>query len=179
MAVSEKHLHRRYLALKRKAGEQKTQLLLSADEVCWMYKSGCYYCGTHSTGKATAKKISIIRKDQSKPYNATNSIPCCQCCLNIKGDKSHAVFKAYLGNITAKTLAKNGIRVFFLQRHHDVHGVSGTGKVAVAVEFPSKKCVMEWLSKYTTETIYENIQQIEEIHGHEGRTILAFKFDAG
>lgn len=177
--MNDKSFLRRYRALIKKAGKQDTDVTLSLEEAVRVYKSDCYYCGCHPSQRSAEKRILLLRKDHSKPYSNSNTIACCRRCHSVKGARSHTVFKAYLGAITAKTLAKNGLRVFFLQRHQDVHGVSGTGKVAVAIEFPSKKCVMEWLSKYTTETVYENIQQIEDIHGHEGRTVLAFKFDAG
>jgi hypothetical protein len=42
------------------------------------------------------------------------------------------------------------LRVFQLMRDEDVSGVSGVGRVAVGVVFPSGKVVLEWLRSDTT-----------------------------
>lgn len=83
--------------------------------------------------------------------------------------KSHKQSKARL---VQSELKKCGLSVFYLDRREDVHGVSGTGCVAIGLEMPSGKCVVEWLSEYTTETIFENIDQVEKIHGHQGKTLV-------
>lgn len=62
------------------------------------------------------------------------------------------------------------IRPFYLKRMEDVSGTSGVGIVAVGAILPSGKCVLEWLSSETTDTFFENIDQVERIHGHDGRT---------
>lgn len=62
------------------------------------------------------------------------------------------------------------IKPFYMVRREDVSGTSGTGIVAVGVVMPSGKCVVEWLSTETTDTIFESLDQIERIHGHDGRT---------
>lgn len=64
------------------------------------------------------------------------------------------------------------IKPFYLIRSEDVSGTSGIGIVAVGVVMPSGKCVMEWLSTETTDTIFESLEQIKRIHGHDGRTEL-------
>ena len=64
------------------------------------------------------------------------------------------------------------IKKFYLERHEDASGVSGTGIVAVGVLLPSGKAVMEWLSKWKTITVFESIDQVRRIHGHGGRTVL-------
>lgn len=77
-----------------------------------------------------------------------------------------------------KTVAKNlkkppKIRTFYLERTEDESGVSGTGVVAVGVELPSKRCLLEWISKVTPASslgIYDNIDDVEAVHGHDGRT---------
>jgi hypothetical protein len=70
--------------------------------------------------------------------------------------------------------ARSGLRVFQLWRDEDQSGVSGTGRVAVGVVFPSGKVVMEWLGAHSTFGIYENLQDVERIHGHGGRTRVVF-----
>lgn len=59
---------------------------------------------------------------------------------------------------------------FYLQRDEDVSGTSGEGIVARGVVLPSGKVVMEWLTFHSSVAIYSNIQDVELIHGHEGKT---------
>jgi len=60
------------------------------------------------------------------------------------------------------------LRVFQLLRDEDVSGVSGVGRVAVGVVFPSGKAVVEWLGSDTTFGIYDRLDHVERIHGHDG-----------
>lgn len=69
-------------------------------------------------------------------------------------------------------MTKEAIKHFYLQRHHDVSGTSGTGIVARGVVLPSGACVMEWLTFHSSIAIYKNIEDVEKIHGHEGATVL-------
>jgi hypothetical protein len=62
------------------------------------------------------------------------------------------------------------MRLFELHRAEDVHGVSGTGTVAEGVEFSNGRVAIEWLTSTPSTNIYDNIKQVDEIHGHEGRT---------
>lgn len=64
------------------------------------------------------------------------------------------------------------LQEFYLLRKKDVSGVSGTGLVARGVVFPSHRCVVEWLMPHETLTIFDNIAQIQLIHGHDGKTEL-------
>jgi hypothetical protein len=66
------------------------------------------------------------------------------------------------------------LQVFQLLRDEDPSGVSGVGRVAVGVVFPSGKVVLEWLGSYSTFGIYDDLQQIEHIHGHGGKTRIVF-----
>ena len=66
-------------------------------------------------------------------------------------------------------------RVFELIRTEDLSGISGTGLVAQGIEFDDGQCVMRWLSKPRTTAIYNNIKELEAIHGHKGRTKIFFK----
>ncbi|WP_411955519.1 hypothetical protein ACKXGF_07400 [Alkalibacillus sp. S2W] len=63
---------------------------------------------------------------------------------------------------------------FYLLRNDDETGVSGTGIVATGVVLPSGKAIMEWLSEHTSVAIYESIEELEAIHGHNGRTVVKF-----
>ena len=70
--------------------------------------------------------------------------------------------------------AHSGLRVFQLWRDEDQSGVSGIGQVAVGVVFPSGKVVIEWLGSRSTFGIYEDLQDVEWIHGHGGKTRVIF-----
>jgi hypothetical protein len=65
---------------------------------------------------------------------------------------------------------------FFLLRHEDVSGTSGTGVVAYGVVLPSGKAVMEWNSRWQTITIFDSLQQVRRLHGHGGRTEVCLGF---
>ncbi|MGV4321187.1 hypothetical protein [Bacillus mojavensis] len=72
-----------------------------------------------------------------------------------------------------KSSSKDRMKEYYLQRNEDFSGVSGTGIVAEGVILPSGKCVHEWSQSYvTSHNIYPNIQSVQHIHGHEGRTIV-------
>ncbi len=61
---------------------------------------------------------------------------------------------------------------FYLQRIEDESGISGTGIVARGVVLPSGKAVLEWQTFHTSLCIYNNVQDVEAIHGHNGKTLL-------
>lgn len=69
---------------------------------------------------------------------------------------------------------RRALRVFNLMRDEDVSGVSGVGRVAVGVVFPSGKVVLEWLGSDTTFGIYDKLDDVERIHGHGGKTRIVF-----
>src|SRR6516225_1722866 len=76
-----------------------------------------------------------------------------------------------------KVVMKDGhheMRVFDLMRDEDISGVSGIGRVAVGVVFPSGKVVLEWLGSHRTFGIYDNLSDVERIHGHGGKTRIVF-----
>jgi len=64
------------------------------------------------------------------------------------------------------------MRTFYLNRSEDETGVSGTGRVAQGIEFDNGRCALTWLTIYTSIAVYENIEMVENIHGHDGRTII-------
>lgn len=66
------------------------------------------------------------------------------------------------------------MRTFKLVRTEDFSGVSGTGEVAEGVQFKNGKCVMCWDTATSSIAIYENIRDLVNIHGHEGRTKAVF-----
>jgi hypothetical protein len=70
------------------------------------------------------------------------------------------------------------LRMFQLLRDEDPSGVSGVGRVAVGVVFPSGKVVLEWLGSQNTLGIYDDLRRVEHIHGHGGKTRIVFTKDA-
>ena len=64
------------------------------------------------------------------------------------------------------------IKEFYLQRNEDESGVSGTGVVARGVILPSGRCVLEWSTFHSSINIYNNIDAINEVHGHHGKTLV-------
>jgi hypothetical protein len=67
------------------------------------------------------------------------------------------------------------IRRFALDRLEDETGVSGTGVVAEGVEFSSGKCVLTWLTVYSSIAVYDNISDLEAVHGHNGKTVVRWQ----
>jgi len=68
-------------------------------------------------------------------------------------------------------------RRFQLHRKVDPTGVSGTGVVAEGCLFSNNECVVKWLSKRSSTTLYNNISDVEAIHGHEGNTKIVWLDD--
>ena len=73
------------------------------------------------------------------------------------------------------------VKRFRLVRTEDESGVSGTGVVAVGVEFPSGYCELEWLN-HENDNVDTNmnghasypggVEDLLEVHGHGGRTTV-------
>lgn len=61
---------------------------------------------------------------------------------------------------------------WILYRREDATGVSGTGTVAEGVTWSDGSVSMRWCvdGKPRGTTVYESEEDVEEIHGHDGRT---------
>lgn len=66
------------------------------------------------------------------------------------------------------------LRLFKLVRHEDVTGVSGTGVVGEGVQFSDGRCVMRWTTQLSSIALYDSIQDVLCIHGHDGNTAVVF-----
>jgi hypothetical protein len=64
------------------------------------------------------------------------------------------------------------VRRFQLDRYDDLCGVSGTGTVAEGVEFSDGTAVLRWLVELKSTAVYNNVDELIAIHGHEGSTLL-------
>jgi hypothetical protein len=69
-------------------------------------------------------------------------------------------------------------RPFLLERTEDVNGLSGTGVVAEGIEFSNRWCILNWLVYPYSDFWYPTYQDIQEIHGHEGKTKLIWDMSA-
>lgn len=63
---------------------------------------------------------------------------------------------------------------FNLVRNEDETGVSGTGLVAQGVEFDDGTCAMRWLTSKASTAVYNDILDLEDIHGHNGKTVVVW-----
>ena len=62
------------------------------------------------------------------------------------------------------------MRKFYLLRHEDVNGHSGTGVVAEGVIFDDGTGAFTWLTPMKTVTVFMKMADIRLMHGHDGRT---------
>jgi len=71
------------------------------------------------------------------------------------------------------------MRRFYLQRNEDVHGTSGTGRVAEGCQFSNGYCALTWKSELTSMTWFHSIDVLIRIHGHEGKTVVVWIDEEG
>ena len=68
-----------------------------------------------------------------------------------------------------------GLRRFHFERAKDISGVSGCGKVAEGCLFlDTGQVVVHWLGEHGSVNIYNSLEDVEYVHGHEGRTMIVF-----
>lgn len=65
---------------------------------------------------------------------------------------------------------KENMTRFVLQRIEDESGVSGTGYIAEGVQFTDGTCALRWRTQYKSTAVYENMNDLKAIHGHNGKT---------
>lgn len=66
-------------------------------------------------------------------------------------------------------------RLFYLERHEDVSGVSGTGTVADGVEFDDGTVVIHWRGDDRSTVVWASIEAAERVHGHDGKTSFVWE----
>lgn len=70
-------------------------------------------------------------------------------------------------------------RLFLLQRHVDVTGVSGVGPVAEGVEWSDGTVSLRWKGDTPSTTFWQaGIPAIEAVHGHGGATEVLYLTDS-
>lgn len=67
------------------------------------------------------------------------------------------------------------MRTFHLIRRKDISGVSGTGCIAEGVEWQCGKVSICWLGTFSSTAQFDNMHQLEAIHGHEGATYVEWQ----
>lgn len=67
------------------------------------------------------------------------------------------------------------MKSFSLYRIEDESGVSGTGRVAEGVQFTDGTCVLRWLTTFRSTAFYQTLADLEQIHGHHGKTKIIFE----
>lgn len=80
-------------------------------------------------------------------------------------------------------MSERYLTLFQLYRREDASGVSGTGTVAYGIEFPypNQCAVLGWVTDTNSVAVYDSIDDVEEIHGHSGKTTIVEmdKIDVG
>lgn len=66
------------------------------------------------------------------------------------------------------------VKRFHLERDTDVTGISGEGRVAEGCQFSDGCCALTWLTEHTSYVFYQDIRDVEFIHGHNGSTRIVF-----
>lgn len=66
-------------------------------------------------------------------------------------------------------------RLFYLYRHNDVSKTSGTGVVADGVLFPNSMVSLCFRSQRRSIANWESIEDLKEVHGHNGDTVLVWE----
>lgn len=94
-------------------------------------------------------------------------------------------FHYYASLVVVVAVTMELLRRFELVRTEDASGISGTGVVAVGVEFPDGAVVLQWLNERNNDVqternglaLYPSRSGVEdalEVHGHSGGTEVRF-----
>ena len=59
-------------------------------------------------------------------------------------------------------------------RTEDIGGVSGVGCVADGIVFPDGVSVIRWRTAGGSTAVYESMENLINIHGHDGRTKVKY-----
>lgn len=59
-----------------------------------------------------------------------------------------------------------------LIRGEDLSGISGTGHVVDGVQFEDGKVVTRWRSPIAQTCVWDSIEDVQAIHGHNGATVI-------
>lgn len=65
-------------------------------------------------------------------------------------------------------------RRFYLQRHEDLTGPSGTGRVADGVLWPDGTVSIRWRGERASTVFWHDLADTEAVHGHGGLTEIVW-----
>jgi hypothetical protein len=65
-------------------------------------------------------------------------------------------------------------RRFHLQRHRDITGASGTGRVADGVLWPDGTASVRWRGERPSTVFWDSLADAEHVHGHGGHTVIVW-----
>lgn len=82
-------------------------------------------------------------------------------------------------NSRAKPAKGADMKIFTLYRMEDETGISGIGLVAEGVQFSNGKCALTWLTEFSSVAIYDSIEVVDKIHGHNGKTKIIWPSKEG
>lgn len=68
------------------------------------------------------------------------------------------------------TTESSYMRTFELHRIEDETGISGTGIIAEGIIFTDGTCALRWKTVNRSTGLYDDIETLEKIHGHGGKT---------
>lgn len=68
-------------------------------------------------------------------------------------------------------------RRFVFLREDDPTGISGTGKVVEGVMYSDGRCAYRWMTDHRTDQSADDVETLEKVHGHNGRTRIVFLDD--
>lgn len=88
--------------------------------------------------------------------------------------ETHSPGGKSLNNVTNIDPEQVYMRRFLLVRVKDLTGVSGTGIVAEGAVFTDGRSVIRWLREPHAMGIYQTLNDVITVHGHEGGTRLRF-----
>lgn len=66
------------------------------------------------------------------------------------------------------------MKKFWLKRIEDESGISGTGIVAEGIIFTDGVAVLRWLTAGGSTAVYDDIESVKRIHGHNGKTKVVY-----
>ena len=76
------------------------------------------------------------------------------------------------------------MKLYYLCRKEDVSQTSGTGQVAEVAEFDDGTVAVRWPASMNatgvaSTTIFNSLEDLLRVHGHEGRTVAELVVDTG
>ena len=162
---------------KRSATKQGLDWDISEETLNILFNDDCYYCGAPPSNVSKSKNGDYVyqgidRLDNTQGYTETNCISSCKRCNYAKSNMDEKEFLNWSSGFAEKILETYDIEMYHLYRKEDVSGISGTGVLAIIFKLAPSRYLMEWLGEHRTLTLFESLESIKNIHGHDNKTIV-------